>query len=64
MVTLNAWTGNHLRLQAFTTDSDYAYVSIQPDAVLGQFTGSKFHEPSAIDERARIIDFLDQHLKS
>jgi len=31
MVTLNAWTGNHLRLQGFTTDSDYAYVSIQPE---------------------------------
>ena len=32
--------------------------------VLGRFTGSQFHEPSAIDARRRIVEFFDQHLKS
>ena len=32
-------------------------------AVMGKMTGSSFHEPSAADARARIIDFFDQHLK-
>ena len=31
MVTLNAWTGNHLRLESFTTDSLYAYITIQKE---------------------------------
>jgi hypothetical protein len=33
-------------------------------AVLGRMTGSKFHEPSAIDARRRIAEFFDRHLKS
>jgi len=31
MVTINAWTGNHLRLKNFTTDSLFAYVSIKDE---------------------------------
>jgi carboxymethylenebutenolidase len=29
-------------------------------AVLGRLTGSKFHEPSAIDARRRIVEFFDR----
>lgn len=32
-------------------------------AVLGRLTASKFHEPSAIDARRRILEFFDRHLK-
>jgi len=33
-------------------------------AVLGRFTVSQFHEPSARDARRRIVDFFDVHLRS
>jgi carboxymethylenebutenolidase len=48
---------------SFLNDHDSGDMSVL-FAVLGRLTGSKFHEPSAIDARARIIDFFDQHLKS
>jgi carboxymethylenebutenolidase len=32
--------------------------------VLARFSGSSYHEPSAIDARRRIVTFFDQHLKA
>jgi carboxymethylenebutenolidase len=32
-------------------------------AVLGRFTGPSYHEPSARDARARIIEFFNEHLR-
>jgi hypothetical protein len=32
--------------------------------VLGRFSSSEFHEPSARDARRRIVDLFDTHLKA
>jgi carboxymethylenebutenolidase len=47
----------------FLNDHDSADVS-RLFAVLGWFSSSEFHEPSARDARRRIVDFFDAHLKA
>jgi carboxymethylenebutenolidase len=48
---------------AFLNNHDRADVSLT-FVVMAKFTGAKYHEPSALDARRRIISFFDTHLKS
>jgi len=58
MVTLNAWTGNHLRLKAFTADSLNAFVSIQKEEeCVFRVAAFAFHGKEYFFENA--FEFLD-----
>lgn len=58
MVTLNAWTGNHLRLKAFTANSLNAFVSIQKEEeCVFRVAAFAFHGKEYFFENA--FEFLD-----
>ena len=52
---------------SFLNDHDYDTMAA-PLRVLGpifgRFTGTAYHEPSAVDARRRILAFFDEHLRS